>query len=70
VEEQQFVDGYRADQVLGDPDSVTRQLTDLAERTGADELMLLTPVYDIEDRARSFELVAARAGAAAVASGE
>ncbi|GAA3041184.1 LLM class flavin-dependent oxidoreductase [Pseudonocardia yunnanensis] len=69
AEEQQFVDGYRTNQVLGDPDSVTRKLTDLAERTGADELMLLTPVYDIEDRARSFELVAARAGTAAAASG-
>ncbi|HEY4422268.1 MAG TPA: LLM class flavin-dependent oxidoreductase [Pseudonocardia sp.] len=63
AEEQQFVDGYRTDQVLGGPDSVTRQLTDLAERTGADELMLLTPVYDIEDRARSFELVTATAAA-------
>jgi hypothetical protein len=32
--------------------------------------MLLTPVYDIEDRARSFELVAARAGTAAAPPGE
>ncbi|GAA1215253.1 LLM class flavin-dependent oxidoreductase [Pseudonocardia alaniniphila] len=71
AEEQQFVDGYRTHQVLGDPDSVARQLTDLAERTGADELMLQTPVYDIADRARSFELVAAaRAGTAAAASDE
>ena len=35
-----------------------RQLTELLERTGADELMLTTMVYDIDDRVRSFELIA------------
>jgi hypothetical protein len=40
---------------------VARQLAELRERTGADELMLTTQVYDIEDRIRSFELIAEQA---------
>ncbi len=47
-----------ADQAVGSPETVSRQLARLLERTGADELMLTTMVYDIEDRIRSFELVA------------
>jgi luciferase family oxidoreductase group 1 len=45
-------------QALGSPETVRRQLTGLLERTGADELMLTAMVYDIEDRIRSFELIA------------
>ena len=51
---QQRLDG----QALGTPQTVHKQLSELVERTGADELMLTTMVYDIEDRIRSFELVA------------
>ena len=40
---------------------MARQLAELRERTGADELMLTTQVYDIEDRIRSFELIAKQA---------
>jgi luciferase family oxidoreductase group 1 len=49
-------------QALGSPETVARQLAELRERTGADELMLTTMVYDIEDRVRSFELIAERVG--------
>jgi luciferase family oxidoreductase group 1 len=45
-------------QAIGSPETVTRQLAGLVERTGADELMLTTMVYDIAERVRSFELVA------------
>ncbi len=45
-------------QALGSPETVTAQLTALLERTGADELMLTTMVYDIAARIRSYELVA------------
>jgi luciferase family oxidoreductase group 1 len=45
-------------QALGSPETVGRQLAALLERTGADELMLTAMVYDIEDRIRSFELIA------------
>jgi hypothetical protein len=39
------------------------RLTGLLERTGADELMLTMLVYDIEDRVRSFELIADKVAA-------
>jgi luciferase family oxidoreductase group 1 len=45
-------------QALGSPQTVVHQLTQLRERTSADELMLTTMVYDINDRTRSFELIA------------
>jgi luciferase family oxidoreductase group 1 len=45
-------------QAVGSPETVRRQLAELVARTQADELMLTTMVYDIEDRVRSFELIA------------
>lgn len=56
--EQEFMAQRLEGQAVGSPETVRRQLTHLLERTGADELMLTTMVYDIEDRIRSFELVA------------
>lgn len=47
-----------AGQAVGSPDTVRQRLAALIERTGADELMLTTMVYDITDRVRSFELIA------------
>jgi luciferase family oxidoreductase group 1 len=47
-----------ADQAIGSPETVGRQLASLLERTGADELMLTAQVYALEDRARSLELIA------------
>ena len=37
----------RDGQALGSPETVRRQLTELLDRTGADELMLTTMVYDV-----------------------
>ena len=48
----------RDSQAHGTPDHVTRALTALVAATSADELMLVTPVYDPTARARSYELVA------------
>jgi luciferase family oxidoreductase group 1 len=56
--EREVAAGRFEGQALGTPEMVDRQLTELVERTGADELMLTTMVYDIADRVRSFELVA------------
>ena len=47
----------RGTQAHGSPTSVAARLTHLAAQTAADELMLLTPVYDSAARARSLELV-------------
>ena len=56
--ERQFAAERREGQAMGSPETVRRQLTDLLARTGADELMLTTLVYDVADRVRSFELIA------------
>ncbi|KXK58846.1 alkanal monooxygenase [Micromonospora rosaria] len=56
--EREFVLSRREGQALGSPETVRRQLTELLARTGADELMLTTLVYDVTDRVRSYELIA------------
>jgi luciferase family oxidoreductase group 1 len=59
TELEQAVIRQRTDgQAVGSPQTVRRQLAGLLERTAADELMLTAMVYDIEDRIRSFELIA------------
>ncbi|MFR0354029.1 LLM class flavin-dependent oxidoreductase [Streptomyces sediminimaris] len=57
AEEAQALAAFRAQQAHGCPDSVAGRLTELAEVTAADELMLVTPVYALADRLRSYELV-------------
>ncbi|WP_189716830.1 LLM class flavin-dependent oxidoreductase [Streptomyces phaeofaciens] len=57
-EERKALAGFRAQQAYGTPETVRQRLTRLVEATGADELMLVTPVYGVEDRLRSYELVA------------
>jgi luciferase family oxidoreductase group 1 len=49
----------RATQAHGSPQTVHQRLSTVAAQTGADELMLTTPVYDATLRARSLSLVAA-----------
>ncbi|MEV6369100.1 LLM class flavin-dependent oxidoreductase [Micromonospora musae] len=56
--EREFMAQRLEGQAVGSPETVRRQLTELLARTGADELMLTTMVYDVADRVRSFELVA------------
>lgn len=48
-----------ATQAIGDVGRTIRRLTEIADATAADELMLMTPVFDVGDRVRSFELVIA-----------
>jgi luciferase family oxidoreductase group 1 len=55
--EREMAWGRFESQAVGSPDTVRARLAGLLERTGADELMLTTMVYDIADRIRSFELV-------------
>ncbi|WP_410812590.1 LLM class flavin-dependent oxidoreductase [Micromonospora sp. 067-2] len=50
-----------ATQAHGSPETVYRRLSAVVAQTGADELMLSTPVYDPVDRVRSLELVAGTA---------
>ncbi|GAC1355088.1 MAG: LLM class flavin-dependent oxidoreductase [Candidatus Dormibacteria bacterium] len=57
-EEAAIVEGWRASQVVGGPDTVRRRIADLLDVTGADELMVTTTVHDHADRLRSYELLA------------
>jgi luciferase family oxidoreductase group 1 len=57
-EEREVAEQRFEEQALGSPERVAGQLAGLLARTGADELMLTTMVYDIADRIRSFELIA------------
>ncbi|MFE2939234.1 LLM class flavin-dependent oxidoreductase [Streptomyces sp. NPDC059255] len=63
-QERHALRAFRAQQAVGTPETVAGRLTELAEATGADELMLVTPVYALADRVRSYELVGRQAAAA------
>ncbi|MFD5422029.1 MsnO8 family LLM class oxidoreductase [Streptomyces sp. NPDC127069] len=49
--------GFRAQQAVGTPEAVVARLRELAGETGADELMLTTPVHGLRERVRSYELI-------------
>ena len=44
--------------IVGSPERVRKELLELADRTGADELMITTMVHSHADRLRSYEMVA------------
>ncbi len=44
--------------IVGGPDTVRKGMSDLLKRTGADELMIVSDVFDPKKRFRSFELIA------------
>jgi luciferase family oxidoreductase group 1 len=48
---------FRAASAVGSPETVRAALRDFIGRTGADELMIVTSVYDHAARLRSFEIV-------------
>jgi luciferase family oxidoreductase group 1 len=57
-QERAFVEDRLAGQVIGGPDAVRAGVAELVERTGADELMVVTSTHDSADRVRSYELLA------------
>ena len=52
------IQARRTHQFIGTPDAVRCRLSDLVERTGADELIVQTMVHDPDARKRSYELLA------------
>jgi len=56
--EREFVRGWQASHVIGEPRSVRAQLEELVERTGVDELMVTTMMHGHADRLASYELLA------------
>lgn len=57
--EKSMIDERAASAIIGAPDTVRAGLTDLLDRTDADELMLTTQVPTVTDRIHSYEQVAA-----------
>jgi alkanesulfonate monooxygenase SsuD/methylene tetrahydromethanopterin reductase-like flavin-dependent oxidoreductase (luciferase family) len=43
---------------VGSPETVRRNLSDFAARTGVDEIIIASAIYDHEARLRSYEIVA------------
>ncbi|GAA1230948.1 LLM class flavin-dependent oxidoreductase [Pseudonocardia alaniniphila] len=58
-QERAFVEDRLAGQIIGSPDTVRDGVHALVERTGVDELMVVTSTHDGADRLRSYELLAA-----------
>jgi luciferase family oxidoreductase group 1 len=56
-EERTYVRGQRARAVLGSPQTCRREIEAMAERYGADEMMVLTITGSYETRRRSYELL-------------
>ncbi len=50
--------------IVGSPDTVRRGVRELIERTQADELMVVSDIFDFKLRKRSFEIIADVAGLA------
>jgi luciferase family oxidoreductase group 1 len=53
-----LIEHATSSQIVGDPAEVAERLEELATRTGVDELMITTSLFDHADRAHSYELVA------------
>lgn len=58
TEERRFVEDRLASQVIGGPATVSDGVRELVERTGVDELMVVTTTHGGADRLRSYELLA------------
>ena len=56
--ERSFLEQALSCSVIGSPATVRQGLADFLERTGADELMMTSHIYEHAARLRSFELTA------------
>jgi luciferase family oxidoreductase group 1 len=60
--EREVVKAWTSSHIVGDPPTVLARLAELAERTGADELIVTTLTHATTDRLASYRLVAGVAG--------
>jgi luciferase family oxidoreductase group 1 len=56
--ERAMLDQVLSSAAIGSPETVREQLTDFVTRTGADELMITSQIYDQAARLRSYEITA------------
>jgi luciferase family oxidoreductase group 1 len=68
-EERDFVEQRLASQIIGSPETVRTGATELVERTGVNELMVVTSTHDGDDRLRSYRLLTEALGGASGDSG-
>jgi luciferase family oxidoreductase group 1 len=57
AEEEAFLARFRDGHLYGGPETMRRRVTDIAERLRPDELMVQVPVYGVDQRLRSLELI-------------
>jgi luciferase family oxidoreductase group 1 len=57
-QERAMLDSVLSCTAIGSPETVTRQLQEFIARTGADELMITSQIFDHAQRLRSFEITA------------
>ncbi|MGW3233592.1 LLM class flavin-dependent oxidoreductase [Kitasatospora sp. NPDC001095] len=67
--QQDYLEGHFAAQVVGGPETVRRRLAEFRAEVGFDELLAATPVFGLQARIRSFELLAEAAQPATDSSG-
>ncbi len=60
--DREVVDAFQASHVVGSPDTVRAGLDRLIARSGADEVMVTSQIFDPRERRRSYELLAGAAG--------
>ncbi len=58
VQERALLDQVLSCSAIGSPETVARDLQDFIARTGADELMITSQIFDQEARLRSYEMTA------------
>ncbi len=58
AQDEQLIAQFTSCSTVGTPDTVARGMADFVTRTGADELMIVSQIYDHESRLRSFEIAA------------
>ena len=61
-QERAFIASRENSRAVGTPGQVAEQIARLVARYGADEVMAVTNMYYLEDRKRSFELLADACG--------
>jgi luciferase family oxidoreductase group 1 len=57
LREKNAVESFLSELIVGGPQTVKQKLEEFVKRTGADELMIQTDVYQTEDAVRSFEII-------------
>lgn len=58
AQDRALIESMFKNKAVGSPDTVRQELEQFTERSGADELIVVTYAYDPEDRRRSMELLA------------